>query len=67
MADLDAFDMHEAFAAQTWRTYNRWAANDLPVRCLVVRRRQEVDDAKFNVLGGSIAYGILLPVTGASG
>ncbi|QUJ00014.1 hypothetical protein KCP73_20885 [Salmonella enterica subsp. enterica] len=61
----DAFDMHEAFAAcRLWRTYNRWAANDLPVRCFG-RAARQVDDAKFNVLGAPIAYGHPFAATGA--
>ncbi len=57
MSDPTLIDMHEAFAAQTLANiagYERFA-------CDVLGRAHatgEVDDSKFNVLGGSIAYGI---------
>ncbi len=40
MADLTLLTCMKRLPLRLWRTYNCWAANDFPVRCLVVRRRQ---------------------------
>lgn len=66
MADLTLFDMHEAFAAQTLANLQLLGSERFA--CEVLGRAQatgEVDDAKFNVLGGSIAYGHPFAATGA--
>ncbi|ECB9842841.1 acetyl-CoA C-acyltransferase FadI [Salmonella enterica] len=66
MADLTLFDMHEAFAAQTLANLQLLGSERFARE--VLGRAQatgEVDDAKFNVLGGSIAYGHPFAATGA--
>ncbi|EJU2732300.1 acetyl-CoA C-acyltransferase FadI [Salmonella enterica subsp. enterica serovar Infantis] len=66
MADLTLFDMHEAFAAQTLANLQLLGSERFARE--VLGRTQatgEVDDAKFNVLGGSIAYGHPFAATGA--
>lgn len=66
MADLTLFDMHEAFAAQTL-TNLKLMASDRFAREVLGRSQAtgEVDESKFNVLGGSIAYGHPFAATGA--
>lgn len=66
MADLTLLDMHEAFAAQTL-TNLKLMASDRFAREVLGRSQAtgEVDDSKFNVLGGSIAYGHPFAATGA--
>mgnify|MGYP000925014511 CR=1 FL=1 len=58
LADLTLIDMHEAFAAQTLANLQCLASERFARE--VLGRSQatgEVDESKFNVLGGSIAYG----------
>ncbi|MEW7311779.1 acetyl-CoA C-acyltransferase FadI [Buttiauxella gaviniae] len=64
--DLTLFDMHEAFAAQTLANL-KMLASERFARDVLGRTHAtgEVDDAKFNVLGGSIAYGHPFAATGA--
>jgi len=64
--DLTLFDMHEAFAAQTLANL-KLLASDRFARDVLGRAQAtgEVDDSKFNVLGGSIAYGHPFAATGA--
>lgn len=64
--DLTLFDMHEAFAAQTLANL-KMLASERFARDVLGRSHAtgEVDDAKFNVLGGSIAYGHPFAATGA--
>lgn len=66
LADLTLFDMHEAFAAQTL-TNLKLMASDRFAREVLGRSQAtgEVDESKFNVLGGSIAYGHPFAATGA--
>lgn len=66
LADLTLFDMHEAFASQTL-TNLKLLASERFARDVLGRSRAtgEVDDSKFNVLGGSIAYGHPFAATGA--
>jgi acetyl-CoA acyltransferase len=66
MADLTLFDMHEAFAAQTLANLQLMASERF-ARDVLGRSHAtgEVDDSKFNVLGGSIAYGHPFAATGA--
>lgn len=66
MADLTLFDMHEAFAAQTLANLQLMASDSF-ARDVLGRSRAtgEVDESKFNVLGGSIAYGHPFAATGA--
>lgn len=66
MADLTLLDMHEAFASQTL-TNLKLMASERFARDVLGRSQAtgEVDDSKFNVLGGSIAYGHPFAATGA--
>ncbi|QHM74748.1 3-ketoacyl-CoA thiolase [Mixta theicola] len=64
--DLTLIDMHEAFAAQTLA--NLQLFNDARFAREQLNRERalgEVDEEKFNVLGGSIAYGHPFAATGA--
>ncbi|CDG20824.1 3-ketoacyl-CoA thiolase [Xenorhabdus poinarii G6] len=64
--ELTLIDMHEAFAAQTLTNLNMFASEKFAREKL--GRTQaigEVDMDKFNVLGGSIAYGHPFAATGA--
>ena len=64
--DLTLIDMHEAFAAQTLA--NLKIFRDERFAREVLNRPQalgEVDEEKFNVLGGSVAYGHPFAATGA--
>ena len=66
LRDLTLIDMHEAFAAQTLANLKMFA--DERFARDVLNRPQalgEVDEEKFNVLGGSIAYGHPFAATGA--
>lgn len=66
LQDLDLIDMHEAFAAQTLANLKMFASKKFAEEKL--GRSQaigEVDMEKFNVLGGSIAYGHPFAATGA--
>ncbi|WP_194757312.1 acetyl-CoA C-acyltransferase FadI [Aliidiomarina indica] len=66
LSDLDLIDMHEAFAAQTLANVKMFAsqkfAKDKLNRSEAIG---EIDESKFNVLGGSIAYGHPFAATGA--
>ncbi len=66
LADLDLIDMHEAFAAQTLANVKMFAskqfAQDKLNRSAAIG---EIDMDKFNVNGGSIAYGHPFAATGA--
>ena len=66
MADLTLLDMHEAFASQTL-TNLKLMASERFARDVLGRSQAtgEVDGSKFNVLGGSIAYGHPFAATGA--
>lgn len=66
LSDLTLIDMHEAFAAQTLANLKMFASDKFAQE--VLGRSQaigEVDMDKFNVLGGSIAYGHPFAATGA--
>lgn len=64
--DLTLFDMHEAFAAQTLANL-KMLASDTFARETLGRSAAtgEVDEVRFNVQGGSIAYGHPFAATGA--
>lgn len=66
LSDLDLIDMHEAFAAQTLANVKMFGskkfAEDKLGRSQAIG---EIDMDKFNVLGGSIAYGHPFAATGA--
>ena len=66
LADLTLFDMHEAFAAQTLSNLKLMSSARF-ARDVLGRSQAtgDVDDSKFNVLGGSIAYGHPFAATGA--
>lgn len=66
LADLDLIDMHEAFAAQTLANIKMFAS-DTFAREKLGRAQAigEIDWDKFNVLGGSLAYGHPFAATGA--
>lgn len=63
--DLDLIDMHEAFAAQTLANMKMFASDKF-AREKLGRDKAigEIDMDKFNVLGGSIAYGHPFAATG---
>jgi len=66
LQDLTLIDMHEAFAAQTLANLKMFA-DERFAREVLNRPHAlgEVDEDKFNVLGGSIAYGHPFAATGA--
>ena len=65
-ADIDYFELHEAFAAQVLCTLKAWKD---PTYCKDVLGRDavlgEIDPAKINVKGSSLAYGHPFAATGA--
>ncbi len=66
LADMDLIDMHEAFAAQTLANLKMFASTTFAEQELGRSRAiGEVDMSKFNVLGGSLAYGHPFAATGA--
>ncbi|MEZ9625830.1 acetyl-CoA C-acyltransferase FadI [Aliivibrio fischeri] len=66
LSDLTLIDMHEAFAAQTLSNVKMFASNKFAKECLGRDKAiGEIDMDKFNVLGGSIAYGHPFAATGA--
>lgn len=64
--DLDLIEMHEAFAAQTLSNLKMFASDEF-AREKLGRDKAigQVDMDKFNVLGGSLAYGHPFAATGA--
>ncbi|MCG3724745.1 acetyl-CoA C-acyltransferase FadI [Vibrio cincinnatiensis] len=66
LSDLTLIDMHEAFAAQTLANLKMFASDQFAQQYLGrAKAIGEVDIDKFNVLGGSIAYGHPFAATGA--
>ncbi|RUO47742.1 acetyl-CoA C-acyltransferase FadI [Pseudidiomarina aquimaris] len=66
LSDLDLIDMHEAFAAQTLANVKMFASKKFAQEQLGRSEAiGEIDMDKFNVLGGSIAYGHPFAATGA--
>ena len=66
LKDLTLFDMHEAFAAQVLANLKLFASEHFATHQLKRSKAiGEVDMDKFNVLGGSIAYGHPFAATGA--
>lgn len=66
LSDLTLIDMHEAFAAQALANIkmfasDKFAQQQLGLACAI----GEIDMERFNVLGGSIAYGHPFAATGA--
>ncbi|MFO0582587.1 MAG: acetyl-CoA C-acyltransferase FadI [Anaeromyxobacter sp.] len=66
LQDLDLVDMHEAFAAQVLSNLKAFASKDFAEKELGRKEPLgEVDPAKLNVNGGSIAIGHPFAATGA--
>lgn len=66
LADLSLIDMHEAFAAQTLANIKMFSSQDFAKQKLGRSKAiGEIDMDKFNVLGGSLAYGHPFAATGA--
>jgi len=66
LADMDLVDMHEAFAAQVLSNLKAFASKDFAEKELGRKEPLgEVDPAKLNVNGGSIAIGHPFAATGA--
>ncbi|MFH0257136.1 acetyl-CoA C-acyltransferase FadI [Vibrio rumoiensis] len=66
LADLDLIEMHEAFAAQTLANVKMFASETFAKEKLGREKAIGVIDMdKFNVLGGSLAYGHPFAATGA--
>ncbi|EMJ9774289.1 acetyl-CoA C-acyltransferase FadI [Morganella morganii] len=66
LSDLTLIDMHEAFAAQVLTNLHCFASGDFAREKLNrTSAMGEADPARFNVLGGSIAYGHPFAATGA--
>ncbi|EKO3584954.1 acetyl-CoA C-acyltransferase FadI [Vibrio metschnikovii] len=66
LKDLTLIDMHEAFAAQTLANVKMFASDSFAQQYLGRSKAiGEIDMDKFNVLGGSIAYGHPFAATGA--
>ncbi|GAC1352184.1 MAG: acetyl-CoA C-acyltransferase FadI [Polyangiales bacterium] len=66
LKDMDVIDMHEAFAAQILCNMKAFASKDFAKDKLGRSEAiGEIDDAKFNVYGGSIAIGHPFAATGA--
>ncbi|MDR8523346.1 MULTISPECIES: acetyl-CoA C-acyltransferase FadI [Shewanella] len=65
LEDLTLIEMHEAFAAQTLANMQMFASKKFAEEKLGRNRAiGEIDMAKFNVLGGSLAYGHPFAATG---
>ncbi|SFD52665.1 acetyl-CoA C-acyltransferase FadI [Pseudoalteromonas denitrificans] len=66
LADLDLIEMHEAFAAQTLANMKMFASDKFAQEQLGLSKAiGEIDMDKFNVNGGSLAYGHPFAATGA--
>ncbi|ABZ77224.1 acetyl-CoA C-acyltransferase FadI [Shewanella halifaxensis HAW-EB4] len=65
LEDLTLIEMHEAFAAQTLANMQMFASKKFAEEKLGRNRAiGEIDMSKFNVLGGSLAYGHPFAATG---
>lgn len=66
LSDLTLIDMHEAFAAQALSNVKMFASDKFAQENLGrAKAIGEIDMDKFNVLGGSLAYGHPFAATGA--
>ena len=66
LQDLDLIEMHEAFAAQTLANVKMFASKSFAKEKLGQDKAiGEIDMDKFNVMGGSLAYGHPFAATGA--
>lgn len=65
LSDMTLIDMHEAFAAQALANIKNWPSREFAENTLGLDQPiGEVDMERFNVLGGSIAYGHPFAATG---
>ena len=64
LSDLTLIDMHEAFAAQVLTNVKAFQSKDFAKSLGLAEPIGEIDMEKFNVLGGSIAYGHPFAATG---
>jgi len=66
LKDLDLIEMHEAFAAQTLANMKMFASDKFAQQHLGrAKAIGDIDMTKFNVMGGSLAYGHPFAATGA--
>ena len=66
LKDLDLLEMHEAFAAQALANMKMFASDKFAQEHLGRDKAiGDIDMAKFNVMGGSLAYGHPFAATGA--
>jgi len=66
LADVDLIEMHEAFAAQALANMQMFASQHFAQQHLGRNKAiGEIDMTKFNVMGGSLAYGHPFAATGA--
>ena len=65
LADIDLVEMHEAFAAQVLSNLRGLDSDEWAARAGVRQAVGEVDRARLNVMGGSIALGHPFGATGA--
>ncbi|HEX4621483.1 MAG TPA: acetyl-CoA C-acyltransferase, partial [Myxococcaceae bacterium] len=65
LADIDLFEMHEAFAAQVGSNLQAFASKDFAKKAGRASALGEVDRTRLNVNGGSIALGHPFAATGA--
>ncbi|MDQ3673062.1 MAG: acetyl-CoA C-acyltransferase FadI [Gemmatimonadota bacterium] len=65
LADMDLVEMHEAFAAQLLSNLKGFESKEWAARAGFTQPVGEVDRAKLNVMGGSIALGHPFGATGA--
>jgi acetyl-CoA acyltransferase len=65
IADIDLVEMHEAFAAQALSTLKGFESREWAARAGFSEPVGEVDRARLNVMGGSIAIGHPFGATGA--
>jgi acetyl-CoA acyltransferase len=65
LADIDLIEMHEAFAAQLLSNLKGFESKEWAARAGFTQPVGEVDRAKLNVMGGSIAIGHPFGATGA--
>jgi acetyl-CoA acyltransferase len=65
LADIDLVEMHEAFAAQLLSNLKGFESKQWAARAGFTEPVGEVDRAKLNVMGGSIALGHPFGATGA--
>jgi len=64
--DIDIIDMHEAFSAQVLSNVQAFASDSFAEKHLGRDRAiGEIDDAKFNIYGGSLSLGHPFGATGA--